>query len=475
MKVEQRSSDELHIILTGMITDDLVCGQIAGEWPKPPQDPPFPDKWSNMIAGWCVKHHLKYQKAPRGSLPAIYQQWAESKMRDKTVVELIDRFLHYLNDEYEAAEDAPSSKYVVDLAVDYFDRVRMRRAGEGILLALETGDKEAAAKHLVNANRPMNVGKKAVLEIGNPEMVMLPYQKDRNTLITFPGARGQFFGNALQRGAFVSFTAPEKAGKTWQLMELAWWGMLQRRRVLFFELGDMSETDMAERLNSRAARRPRWRSVVQYPKQIRKHPKGGYEVVHQEKVYTESLDMHDAMEAFEQIARNKVKSKTSYFKMITYAANEASVITLRNDIDRQCQAGWVPDLVIADYADIMGPMPGSDRYESRDQINETWKALRALSQSYDCLLATATQAAATSYDANRITNKNFSNDKRKWAHITAAIGIAATDTEKRRGIYRMNWIMQRAADAGVAQQLICAPCFPLANPCVECCFPHEVS
>ena len=55
--------------------------------------------------------------------------------------------------------------------------------------------------------------------------------------------------------------------------------------------------------------------------------------------------------------------------------------------------------------------------------NEIWKNLRALSQSRNCLVLTATQADAKSYEKNVLTMSNYSEDKRKFAHVTAMYGL----------------------------------------------------
>ena len=54
-----------------------------------------------------------------------------------------------------------------------------------------------------------------------------------------------------------------------------------------------------------------------------------------------------------------------------------------------------------------------------NQINTTWKQLRALSQDRHCLVVTATQANAGSYTREApMDRRSFSEDKRKLAHAT---------------------------------------------------------
>ena len=48
----------------------------------------------------------------------------------------------------------------------------------------------------------------------------------------------------------------EKRGKTFWLIDMAWRGMLQRKKVAFFATGDMSQRQMMRRFIARAAKRP---------------------------------------------------------------------------------------------------------------------------------------------------------------------------------------------------------------------------
>jgi len=89
------------------------------------------------------------------------------------------------------------------------------------------------------------------------------------------------------------------------------------------------------------------------------------------------------------------------------------------------------------------------RMEFRHQQNEIWKALRGLSQErrkgIQPLIITATQADANSYDRDLLRLKNFSEDKRKYSHVTAMYGLNQDPhgREKKIGIMRINELVLR--------------------------------
>lgn len=102
----------------------------------------------------------------------------------------------------------------------------------------------------------------------------------------------------------------------------------------------------------------------------------------------------------------------------------------------------IPGLIVLDYADLMVP---SYQTEYRHQQNQIWKDLRGLNQELDCLLVTATQADADSYDRNSLRLKNFSEDKRKYGHVTTMYGLNqdSKGREKGIGLIRINELLLR--------------------------------
>ena len=140
---------------------------------------------------------------------------------------------------------------------------------------------------------------------------------------------------------------------------------------------------------------------------------------------------------------------------------------------REIVVGWgreegIPDIVVIDYADILKmDVPGLDK---RDQINGTWKQLRALSQSLHCLVVTATQSDASSYKMETIQMGNFSEDKRKHAHVTGTVGLNQTKEENRLGVMRLNWIVAREHQFNSYKCGHVAGCLDIANPDIKSTF-----
>jgi replicative DNA helicase len=142
----------------------------------------------------------------------------------------------------------------------------------------------------------------------------------------------------------------------------------------------------------------------------------------------------------------------------------AKVSDIRLEIDEQIKHGWIPDVIVIDYADILAPETGTSGLDFRHQTNETWKALRRLSQDYHCLVITATQSDARSYDGKLLTMSNFSEDKRKLSHVTGVVGLNQSPEEKKNGIYRLNWVVLREGVYLEQNCITVAGCLGIANP-----------
>lgn len=266
------------------------------------------------------------------------------------------------------------------------------------------------------------------------------------------------------------------------LMDVVWRAVLQRRKVFFFESGDMSFHQHAKRLLSRITGHPyrnpgrRWPYEVKVPTGIGKEGRDGEKVVPPEvfwetQVFEEPLDASRAWEGCKRAVRRLIKSDQDYLLMQYHPNSTLKVKDIETTLMEHAREGFVADLVVIDYADILA-LPGG-RMEMRDQINTNWKMLRALSQKLHCCVVTATQADAASYDTWLLNRRNFSEDKRKLSHVHAMFGINCTASERKQGLYRLNTVVGRDLDWSWKQYVYTASCLSIGNPAVVSAFPER--
>ena len=142
-----------------------------------------------------------------------------------------------------------------------------------------------------------------------------------------------------------------------------------------------------------------------------------------------------------------------YIKLSSHANGTLSVKQIRAMLSVwEKQDEFVPDLIVIDYADLLI----GETKEFRHLQNEIWKDLRRLSQEKgQPLVVTATQADAASYERNKLTLSNFSEDKRKYSHVTAMYSLNQ-DTkgrEKEIGILRIGELLIREGDFSVGNEV----------------------
>ncbi len=464
MKITQYNDKNERLILIAMIVDSIVLGKIAAKW----QSKLFKSKYANTVASWCISYYEKYNKAPMQRIENLYQNWS-AKTKDKDTIAIVEKFLDSLNNEYKELKHECNSDFIIDLAGRHFNKVKLQKLVDEIESDIQADDIDIAKTKITDFNQiEMGTGE-GINVFQDDEALKRIFTDDTEALIKYPGALGEFFGNHLERDGFISFLGPDKSGKTFWLLDVAYRAMLQRRKVAFFEAGDMTETQIMRRFAIRNSKRPFRAGIVKYPISIKRRKKQKYAKVRlKNKKFTKGLSYKTAKQSNIDLMENRIHSDKPYLKLSCHPNDSLTVTQIESIVKAWSRANWVPDIIIIDYADILDMT--YNNVEGRDAINKTWKRLRALSQKLHCLVVTATQSNSKSYEAELIRKKNFSDDKRKNAHVTGMIGINCTSEEKARGITRLNWVVLREDEYLESKCVHTAGCKKIGNPAIKSCF-----
>lgn len=462
-KVKVEGGDERQILI-GMITDPIVLGRIALRWDRHL----FRSDWANQIGQLCIEYFGRHQKAPGRHLETLVRHWVGKRKDDDPLVQMIHRFLSGLSEEYQHQKKESNPEFLIDLAGKHFTKVRAERLVDEMQGHLDVGQTDKIDVVLQKYSR-VELGAGSFVDVlQDREAMRAAIEEVAEPLLVYPGALGDFFGNCFCRDAFVAFTGPEKRGKTFWLIDVAWRAMKQRRRVAFFAVGDMSQTQMMHRFVERACGRPLRPKSYDYPVKITFDPEDKQaiaEVTHRRRK-SPGLRTAVARKKMDE-AQQQLRSEHSFLKLACFPNDSITVQGIREQVQVLERAGWVPDVIVIDYADILAPPPGVSEF--RHQQNKTWQQLRALSQERHCLVVTATQSDAKSYKDRVITRSNFSEDKRKQAHVTGLIGLNQTPAEKDAGVMRLNWVVRRDASFSEWKCVHVATCMEIANPAVKSC------
>lgn len=470
IKIIEKESSVENRIVTAMIVDKRVLERIASVW----QWEMFRSKWANIISSWCISFFKRHNEAPDKNIQAKFESWC-SKNPDNPHTETIERYLSYLSSNYETSKSGMNSDYIISLAEEHFQRIQFARLGQELLDAADTG-KMKDGQEALNKHRGVNLGSSGMVDIFNDlEAVKTVFQEDQRTsIIPYGGALGQFFGPHLNKSSFIGFMAANKSGKSYWMIDLAYRAATNRKKVAYFECGDLTQPSLLSRFYARAADRPKMSGPIKRPVEI-SYQKGDRmaKVEWQLEEYPEDMTEQEVIGSLDRLRKHRIRSNSSYIKAKCYFNNTATVPMFDMELEKlKIEENYSPEVVILDYPDIFAPI-NSREQDKRDIINSNWMALRALGQKHKCLVITVTQADAKSFDSLLLGRNNFSNDRRKYDHVTGMVGINLTDAERKEGVCRLNWLNLRD---GVFDSRRCchvAGCLALANPSICSVYPEE--
>lgn len=491
-------------IIIGLITSTEFLQQIREEW-----NPQYIESvTAKRLATWCWDYFNKYNKAPGRDIEGIFFTALKSGKFPKAIAEEIEQeILPSLSDQYE--RDDINVEYLLDQTHKHFKERRLEIFAESIQALLLNGELDEADK-MASEYKPVTGNTKTDLDLGREvvlDRIDQAFDSTSQCLIHYPFQLGEFWNDQLVRGAFVALMASEKRGKTFWLMDMAMRGYRQKRNVCFFQAGDMTESQQLKRMCVYLAKKSdqeryckaHWEPVrdcifnqindckraerscdvgifdgksfnevrreITLEDLVKAHQENSsYRPCRGCKEYWERawgvpwiihIPEKDPLTAHE--AKSKVKefflnSKRS-FKLSSHANGTLTIKQIKTQLALwERQDGFVPDVIILDYADLL---VAETKAEFRHQQNEIWKGLRNISQEYNCLVITVTQADAKSYEQDRLKLKNFSEDKRKYAHVTAMYGLNqdTSDREKKIGLMRINELVKREGEFGSTNEV----------------------
>lgn len=465
MRIEARSGQEEAHILTGIIISTPVLARIAAKWDST-DGGPFASRYANLVAHWAVKYHRQYNAAPGPAIQGLYGQWAATPAADKDTAALVERFLAGLSESY-AADGTLTPDYLIDMAGRHFNRVRAQRAITAAQAMLDGNDVDGAWGALNAAGRlEMGVGAGVDILL-DTDAAAAAWAEDQQPLFTYPGALGRFFSNAFTRDSFVSLVASTGRGKTWWMCDFALQAARARKRTAFFVVGDMSLAQIERRFQIRCARQSNNSRPYNYPTALTRGKEEYFATVAHDRRTDEPLSARAGIEAFKRVQQKDIKSRESYLKVSVHPSLSITSEGLGGVIAGWQLAGWVPDVVVVDYPDNLGPPPGVK--DKREQINVTWQQLKGLSQTLHACVIVATQSDAAGYDKITLRKGNFSEARFKNDHVSAIMALNQTDEEKRAGVYRLNWTKFREAEYDEARCVHVASCLAIGNPAVLSC------
>lgn len=469
--------DPERLVLTGCITSAEVLNHVASVWREPGL---FKSAWANIVCRWCVEHHKECGGQPPGKdITTRYLMWTATEP-DRTTDSLVSTLLEGLSAEYEQRQRELNVPYVLGVANRLFDENRFDQVVTEAQDLRQRGKIQEAGATLLKWQSVAIAPGSETPWYGDVKEVEALYPKDNQPppdprLVVYPGALGNFFKHNFERHGFVSFLAPTGRGKTFWLQDVGFRALLNHKRVAFFSVGDMTIQQFERRLACRDAQHPwqstnrdgSWPCVVRKPMKVA--PPAGVglppQVAYQERTFKGPSQARTILDAHQGLVNKSFKMRSPYM-LSSHPNLTLTVPDLSKKLKEWRQRrGFVADVVIVDYADNLKPV--NERQDHRIQVMWTWKMLRALSQEFDCLVVTATQAKADSFKLKEgavLGMYHFSDSRTKMDDVTAMYGLNQTNDEKKLQVWRVNQVKTRDSDGNQTDVVWVAGCLPIASP-----------
>lgn len=454
MKRQRVSVDEERTMLLGMILSSEFLKEIrvildVGLLKNP---------YSRTIADWCTEYYEKYEQCPGMEIQTVFDgQRSRLSTEDAEYIEKFLTTLPALKDKFEGM----NAKYRVDVAELYLKRRKLEMLVDQVWSDLEVEDVAKAENRIAQFERVSRPKGAGVDLLEEPERVAQAIMMQDETLMgNVGGVLGGMLGN-FYRGDLIAVAGPPKRGKTWWLFFFAVNGLFENLRVLVVSL-EMLEHQVVRRLVQIFSGCALKDKEVQVPKFVFSDKEGGYVVKHDRR----ELKRISIVAWKESVVTFKRHNTASRFRLLTFPQDTMNVEDLEIHLENlEYYDGFVPDVIIVDYADIMGAERDSPR-DYRNRLDHTWKRLRSLAQKRGCLVFTGTQTDRSTLMRDASAS-NVSEDMRKLAHVGKMIGLNQTTREREVGLMRVALWMERHDRTLEADEVVVTQCLDLGRPCLD--------
>uniref|UniRef100_A0A6M3IJZ0 Putative helicase n=1 Tax=viral metagenome TaxID=1070528 RepID=A0A6M3IJZ0_9ZZZZ len=474
-------------ILTGLIVSSKFCRKALSMI-----NPQYLEiEYSRIILRWVSEYYKEYQQAPGLHIQHIF----ESKKigLSAEIEDLVGSFLSDLSEKYSAEDEEKFNvDYLMDQLREHIRSKNLLRISNAITTSIQTGKIEQAEKE-IEAYKSLT---KATSKWVNPFddfFIDEVLAEAEEYLFKFPGRLNELMPTGLMRDWLVGFMGPMKRGKSWWLMEVAVQALLTKLKVAFISL-EMRDKRVALRIFKRLTALSKEGGMFRFPVFDCSRNQEGSCKMGKRRSMVRLLTQDGFIPSFERAPKNYLpctvcRGKDSddfipaswftsirrdpmtlsklkkglrgfsdmwgvgnNFRLIAYPAYSANLKNVKADLEElEMNDGFVPDVIVVDYADILSPE--DDRDTGRDKYDRTWKTLKGMAGQRYCLIVTATQSNKKTLDSRSVKSSDVSEDIRKFAHVDAMFGIHQTPQEKKRGIIRLSVLGLRDDDFDSTQQI----------------------
>lgn len=434
-------------ILVGLIVSDEFCKEIS----------PIIDikdlqvDYSRVIVSWIKPYFEEFGKSPKTDILKLYRSHI-SEISNESLQNNILTFIEKLDEKYNSKRN---DAYAIQEAIKYLKSRNLQNLSEDIEAYITSGDIDKAESLITRYRKVEKESGESVDLLNDADIVRESFTEEQDKLFSFNGAYGRLVGD-IHREDFVAFLASMKVGKTFTLIDCGIEALKNGLNVVMFSL-EMSRTNMIKRV---------WKSLsgqvtedveITVPEFVQEGEKYRVEEKTVHKKASSILEVEKKQKSLKRLFRG------GNLKIFAEPAYSMTVEKLETKLDDLNHNGFIPDVIIIDYADIM--LPSNSRLDYRNQLDDIWKRLRAMAQKRKCAVFTASQASRGAIN-KEATADMISEDIRKLAHVTSMVSISKDEYCKNHSLAMFSQLAVREGEP-ITERVIATQCLSLGRPVLD--------
>lgn len=391
-------------VFQSMLTDQLWAGQMI-EVVNPEY---FDLKYLSFLCGKYFSYYKKYKTFPTLTILITIIKEDLTNSKDHVLRDQIIEYLHRM----KTNPDMGDLQYVKDKSLEFCKRQAFREALEQSVELIQTEKYESVLnimKEAISVGMPNSSGHDFFDDI-EARFVQINRQVCPTGLDRLDAQ--DILRGGLGRGELGVIAANTGVGKSHFLVAMGCAAMRAGKNVIHYTF-ELSEHDTGKRYDSNLCDIP------------------SNEIIERKK---EVIKKYEGMELGKLIIKE-------------YPSGSASVLTIRNHIEKLTLKGFKPSVVIIDYADVM---KSTRAYDSlRHELKLIYTELRNLAGELNIPVWTASQANKDSSKADVVGLENLGESYGKAQVADIVLSISRKPMEKSEGTGRIFVAKNRAGRDGL--------------------------
>lgn len=329
------------------------------------------------------------------------------------------------------ARDHVNGEYVLSQLKKFVRAQNMKSAVITAAEALEDGRVDDAEVAMQKALSSQITTFEGGTDLSDPQSALKFLDaEDEQPMVTGIDALDEFGAAPAKKTLFLAL-APTNRGKSWWLMHLGKWAILQGLSVLHITL-EMSESKCAGRYMQSFFSLTKRQGMARVTR-LRRDPDGALSDIYSEEMERPSL-ADDNIRAYLGSKIRRELSRRPKLKIKSFPSGQLTMSMLNAYLDGlERFEKFTPDLLLLDYVDIMAHDPTT----RRESIGATTIALRGLASERNLAAASATQTNRTGISAKVVDETHLSEDVSKAFTADCMVTYNQTNAEYALGLARL--------------------------------------